>query len=741
MPSPSPSSISLVVHGHFYQPPRENPWSDELESEPSASPFHDWNARIHAECYRANAYARIHDRSGHIAAIENNYGRMSFNFGPTLARWIARHDPAAHGRLLEADAEQLRRLGAGGAMAQAYAHPILPLASAVDRRTQILWGLADFRRRFGREAEGLWLPETAANVATLTALIELGVRYTILAPEQVESVRAPGEEWTEVNRDTVDTGRAYRWLHPDGSGRSLAVGVFDGPLSRAVAFGETTHDASAFVAAIAAAAKRSSVPGAPLVLCASDGELFGHHKKFADMNLAFTTFVEGPKHGIHPTNLAAYLHAHPPTWEMKLYEGPDGKGSAWSCAHGVGRWWRDCGCSMVPAERGWNQRWRGPLRAALDRMTAAAADFFEDAGAELLVDPWGARDAYGEVIDQPIPERDALLREFGTAALLSGGEAAAERARLLMEMQRATLLMYASCAFYFDDIAGLEAGLGLRLCAYAADLMTEAGGRAPLADMLDLLASARSNQIPGQTGADVFNQMAGDRISPPRATATIALAKVASGDRMGTKALSPGCTVELLDDRFQHTGRGARIGGTARVTVQRTGLVRTVDFEATWSPERGLSCVAGGQPFGLADLGREDRHRLLPRLMPRLVNDADPRAAARLALQLARGMVGQEASAEPGDGSIRGAFADLLLRWLDAGALGDEDGLETALQLLDAGGPALAPGTLARNMVEERVAQLRAAGGAGTATGALATLAVRLGFGALAAPADPEAAL
>ncbi|HEY8923750.1 MAG TPA: DUF3536 domain-containing protein, partial [Polyangia bacterium] len=330
---------------------------------------------------------------------------------------------------------------------------------------------------------------------------------------------------------------------------------------------------------------------------------------------------------------------------------------------------------------------------------------------------------------------------FGTAALSAGGEAAAEQARLLMEMQRATLLMYASCGFYFDDIAGLEAGLGLRLCAYAADLMAAAGGRAPLADILDLLASAKSNQIPGVSGADVFNRMAGDRISPPRATATIALAKVASGDRLGTKALAPGCTVELLDDRFQHMGRGARIAGTARVTVHRTGVVRIVPFEATWSPERGLACLAGGESFGLAELGREDRHRLLPRLMPRLVNDAEPRAAVRLALQLARGMVGLETSSDPSDASVRGAFADLLIRWLDAGGLSQEDALETALQLLDASGPALAPGTLVRNMVEERVAELRAAGGSGTAPGALATLAERLGFGALAPQGGLETAL
>lgn len=721
------SSISLVVHGHFYQPPRENPWSDELESEPSASPFHDWNARIHAECYRANAYARIHDRAGHIAAIENNYDRMSFNFGPTLARWIERHDPRAYTRVQAADAEQQKRLGVGGAMAQAYAHPILPLASAADRRTQILWGLSDFRRRFGHEAQGLWLPETAADSATLAALIDAGVSYTILAPEQVQAVRAPGKAWTPVDRDTVDTGRAYRWPHPDGSGRFLSIGVFDGPLSRAVAFGETTHDAAAFVAAIAAAGKRSSVSPVPLVLCASDGELFGHHKKFADMNLAFTTFVEAPKHGIQPTNLGAYLQSNPATWELQLFEGPDGKGSAWSCAHGVGRWWRDCGCSMVAPERGWNQRWRGPLRAALDRMSAAAGEFYEDAGAELLIDPWGARDAYGEVIDRPIAERDALLRTFGTPALLAGGAEAAERVRLLLEMQRATLLMYASCGFYFDDIAGLEAALDIRLCAYAADLMAQAGGEAPLADILDLLASAKSNQVTGESGADVFNQVAGDRISPPRAMAMVALAEVASPEKVVADAVAPGCSIEMLDERFARTGPRAKVEGHARVTARRTGLVRVVEFRATWDPARGFKCVAGGETFGPEDLGREGRYRLLPRLMPRIVHDAEPLAAARLALKLARGMVGVGVTADPRDAAIRAAFAEILIRWLDAGGPLQIGSVETAMQLLDAAGPALAPGTLARNVVEERVAHGLAGAPAGAAF--LGSLATRLGFG------------
>ena len=521
--------ISLVVHGHFYQPPRENPWTDEMSREPSAAPYHDWNARIHAESYRANAFARIHDGAGHIAAIVNNYARLSFNFGPTLARWVSRHDPEVAARVRAADGEQLARLGRGGAIAQAYAHPIVPLLNPVDRRTQLLWGLADFERRFGRAADGLWLPETGVSPATLETLIELGVKFTILAPEQIAAVRAPGEKlFTKVERDTVDTGRAYFWSHRDGSGRRIALGVFDGPISRAVAFGEESGSSGALLKAVEASAERSRAAGPRLVLCASDGELWGHHKKFADLTLAYATHAEATRRGIEVTNLAAYLEKHPPTWELELHPGPGGEGTAWSCAHGLGRWQRDCGCNFSTAA-GWNQKWRGPLRHALDLVRDAAASFYEDAASDLLVDPWGARDAYGEVVDASLDERDAALAAFGTSALLTGGPAARDRARLLLELQRATLLMYASCGWFFDDIAGLEGSLVIRMAAHALDLMKQAGGAPPTRDVLAALAEGRSNRTEEGTGADVFARVTGDRVTPARAMGRAALSALVTG--------------------------------------------------------------------------------------------------------------------------------------------------------------------------------------------------------------------
>jgi hypothetical protein len=739
--------IALVVHGHFYQPPRENPWSDELEREPSASPFHDWNQRIHSECYRANAFARIHDRAGRISAIVNNYQRMSFNFGPTLVRWMERYDLETHARLAAADAEQLGRLGSGGGVAQAYAHPILPLASPADRQTQVLWGLADFRRRFGRRAEGLWLPETAANAATLETLIEAGLTYTILAPEQVAAVRAPKAEWDSVDRDTVDTGRAYRWYHRDGSGRYLTVAVFDGPLSRAVAFSDATRDAASFVAAVNASGARTRTNQPPLVLCASDGELFGHHKKFADLSLAFLTFVEAEKHGITPTNLGAYLRAYPAEWEMALAEGPDGRGTAWSCAHGVGRWWRDCGCSMTGPEHGWNQKWRTPLRQATDRLNEVAADLFEDQGAQLLVDPWGARDAYGDVVDGSRAARLELIEHFATPKLLADGDAGRARALLLLEVERAVLMMYASCGWYFDDIAGLEAGLVLRLGAYAADLMTQAGAVVPTGEILDILASAKSNLPSGVTGADLFVRASGDRITHAHALAQVAFTLLSRSptearlDTLGHSVAISGTAVDAPPARPGTVAGITQVTGQARVTNQRTGVVVLLPFQAVWDPARGFSCQvgagAGAEAVELSHLGLESRHVLLPLLLPQLEAEGEPLMAARVALDLGRGVVGT--GDDPEDVASRRVYQRLFMRVLGAlegaearpagAAALDDARVELAIELLEAAGPALGPGTPERAKAEELVArlahQLRVGPGA---SGKLAHLETRLGF-------------
>jgi len=739
------------VHGHFYQPPRENPWTDEMPREPSAAPYHDWNARIHAESYRANAFARIHDGAGHIAAIVNNYARLSFNFGPTLARWIERSDPHVQARLRAADEEQRGRLGRGGAIAQAYAHPIVPLLSPADRRTQLLWGLADFARRYGRPADGLWLPETAVSPATLETLIDLGVTFTILAPEQIAAVRAPGSPtWTTVDRDTVDTGRVYFWSHPDGSGRRIEIGVFDGPISREIAFGEASKNSDNFLGAVRDSAARSRATDVPaLVLCASDGELWGHHKKFADLTLAYATHGDAARDGIDVTNLAAHLARHPPTWEVALAPGPGGEGTAWSCSHGLGRWQRDCGCNFGTAA-GWTQKWRGPLRQALDLVRDAAAVFYEDAASDLLVDPWGARDAYGEVVDAPFGVRDEALAAFGTPALLAGGEAARDRARLLLELQRATLLMYASCGWFFDDVAGLEGSIVIRTAAHALDLMAQAGGAPPTRDVLAALAEARSNRAEDGTGADVFARVSGDRVTPARAMGRATLMALV-GER-GPEA--PGFDVELTG-----TSSGGAAGGpgvsqaswpmsrstswpTSRSTLvgrmrarnRRTGRVDEATVAARAGGKGAFEVTVGSERMSLADLGDDARSAIIMEALPALVPEARDPMVARLIRVAARDVPPDR---ETSEGVARRALlARVVIELLEpaAGPL-SVDAAHVAADLVEASD--LPVGGPERREIEELVwARLQEP----APSVALRALATRLGFVVAAAGGDAPAA-
>jgi hypothetical protein len=721
--------IALVIHGHFYQPPRENPWTDEVPREPSAAPYHDWNARIHAESYRANAFARIHAGDGRIESIVNGYERLSFNFGPTLARWIGRHDPIAEARLHAADAEQRKRLGAGGAVAQAYAHPIVPLCDPADRRTQLLWGLHDFRRRFGRDADGLWLPETAVSPATLATLIDLGVKFTILGPEQIDGVRAPPDgsrdgstarPWQKVDRDTLDTGRAYLWRHPDGSGRTIALAVFDGALSRAVAFGEASTRAESLLDAVRASAESSKVAGQRLVLCASDGELWGHHKKFADLTLSFATHVEADRRGIDVTNLGAYLARHPPTWEARLAPGPDGEGTAWSCAHGLGRWKSDCGCQM-DGTSGWNQAWRGPLRRGLDLIRDAAARFYEDAAGQLFYDPWGARDGYGAVVDDPRPVRDRALAAYGRPALAAGGDPARTQARLLLELQRATLLMYASCGWFFDDIAGLEASLILRIGAHALDLLREAGDAPPTRQVLDALAEGHSNRREAGTGADVFRRMAQHRVTPAHAVAGAALEALVAPAPSEAQVV-PGFDVTLSGALREQPSGARTLQGLALARQRRIGLVAETDFVATVRRGGVLEARVGGQRLTVADLGDEARGALVLAALPSLLPDLHDPAVARLVVSAAREL--------PPDGDTpagvarRSMLAGALLVLLGTGATtpGAEalHQAEVLLGLLAL--PAAAPD---RRAIEERVWELL---DRGRPSAALRGLADKLGF-------------
>ena len=499
----------VVIHAHFYQPERLNPWTGVLDPEPGAAPDRDWNERIHRECYRPNAVARIYDDDRRIRALVNNYERVSFNLGPTLLAWMERAHPKTYAKVLDADWRSSVRTGHGNAIAQAYNHLILPLANDNDLRTQIRWGLADFRHRFSRPAEGMWLPETAADPRTIDALIDAGVRFTVLAPHQAKRVRHRRGQWQDVD-GSIDTTRPYRHVHSDGSGRSLAIFFYDGALAQSLAFDPSIHDAAVLVDRL-----RSASSGDGLVHAAVDGETFGHHHAFGELGLAYTLNVAGPAAGLEFTNYGAYLAANPPVDEVEIH----GQATAWSCAHGVGRWSRDCGCS-TDALPGWNQRWRTPLREALDHVRDAVEEVFTTRGTQLLRDPWWARDEYIAVRLRSVTPTAFL----GRHARSSVSESEQTDIWSLLEAGRHAMTMYTSCGWFFSDISGIETVYVLRYAARVLDLLEEIGQPAPREEMLTLLALAESNRPEIGTGADVWHgQVSQALITPARVAAHLTL--------------------------------------------------------------------------------------------------------------------------------------------------------------------------------------------------------------------------
>jgi alpha-amylase/alpha-mannosidase (GH57 family) len=561
---------ALIVHGHFYQPPRENPWTGSVERQAGARPFDNWNERVHAESYRPNAFARVLDPYGRVERVVNNYSLINFNFGPTLAGWLERRHPETYTRVLEADRESVgARGGHGNAIAQGYHHAILPLCNDRDLLTEIRWGLADFRRRFRREPESLWLPETACDDRTLGALIDEGLAYVILSPFQAERVRPSGAHtWESVVDGAIDTSRPYRYFHHDGTGRSLAIFFYDGEIAKSVAFDGVLASSRLLVERIERAASSRS----GLVNFATDGETYGHHFKFGDRCLAYTLDTEAAGRGFRVTNYGEFLEHHPPEWEVRVRHDAAGEGTAWSCAHGLGRWARDCSCH-AGAPEGWNQRWREPLRRALNFLRDEAAAVFELQGGALFRDPWGARDRYVELLIGARDREEFLRGQAGRA--LDG--ATATRALTLLEMQRAALMMFTSCGWFFNDIAGIEPVQNLRYAARVLDLLGGIGAKPPRAQFLELLAEAESNVKAHGSGADIFRaEVETARVAPPRVAASLAISGlVAEPESAGRTA---GYEFSRADSRRVQHGRLALL--TERITLESSATGKRFDFAA-----------------------------------------------------------------------------------------------------------------------------------------------------------------
>lgn len=498
----------LIVHGHFYQPPRENPWLDIIEEQESAAPYHDWNERIYDECYRPNAYSRLLDSRGAIFDIHNNYLDMSYNFGPTLFTWLERFHPVTARKMIIADKESAAKFGGhGNAVAQVFNHIIMPLASRRDQLTQIRWAKHFFKKRFGRDPEGMWLGETAINMETVICLIEEKIDYVILSPKQAEAFRRLGDnDWINVNQEPINTRRPYK-IYPrkqDGTRLegSLNVFFFEEALSREISFNdELLQDSQTLANRINECYKYEH--GDELITIATDGETFGHHKAYGDMCLAYFFTHIAPKLNIKLVNFGYYLSINPPEFEVMLGD-EFGEGRAWSCAHGVGRWSRDCGCSTGGKE-GWHQAWRGPLRGALTTLQAHIDFYFESRLSTLFADPWVLRDRYINVMWEPSLAKTAEFLQAQSGKFTFTPELAAEVRRLL-EAQKFMMFAFTSCAWFFCDISGIETIQNLAYACRALQLgLPEESKEQILQAFMDDLEKAPSN-LGGQNGKTLFEK-------------------------------------------------------------------------------------------------------------------------------------------------------------------------------------------------------------------------------------------
>jgi alpha-amylase/alpha-mannosidase (GH57 family) len=571
----------ICVHGHFYQPPRENPWLETVELQDSAYPYHDWNERICFECYAPNARARLLDGDGRIEKIVSNYSRMSFNFGPTLLSWMKDNQPEIHQSIVEADKKSRERFsGHGSALAQAYNHMIMPLANTRDKHTQVIWGICDFKSRFGREPEGMWLPETAADNDTLDVLAKHGIKFTILSPYQASRIRSlEGEgDWQDVNGAKIDPKNPYLVKLPEG--RSIVVFFYDAPVSQAVAFEKLLVNGESFSGRLRAAFDQA-LERTQLVHIATDGESYGHHFRYGDMALAYALHQIETSDDTRLTIYAEYLEKLPPTHEVEIHQG-----SAWSCSHGVGRWKEDCGC-CAGGHGGWNQQWRAPLRQAMDWLRDKLTPLYEAKAGGFLREPWAARDGYISVILERSPEN---IRKFFTAyGARELSEAEQTIAIRLLEMQRHAMLMYTSCGWFFDEISGLETTQVIQYAARALQLAGDLGGEDLEPQFVRILEQAKSNISANKNGRVVYERF----VKPAIMTRETVGAHYAISSLFESYPEEARVYAYLIkqEDRQLWTAGNARLAvGRIKVTFEVTRNSDTIMYGVLYMGGHNLNC-------------------------------------------------------------------------------------------------------------------------------------------------------
>jgi alpha-amylase/alpha-mannosidase (GH57 family) len=562
----------ICIHGHFYQPPRENAWLEHVEWQDSAYPYHDWNERVTAECYLPNASSRILDGEGYISRIVSNYARMSFNFGPTLLAWMESSNPDVYRAIIEADRQSRKNYsGHGSALAQAYSHMIMPLANHRDKYSQVFWGIRDFEYRFGRQPEGMWLPETAVDLETLDIMAELGIRFTVLAPHQAKRVRRTGtSNWRDVGGASIDTTRAYLVNLP--SGRQFNIFFYDGPISGAVSFEDILKNGDIFTKRLTDAfSDKKNHP--QLVNIATDGETYGHHHRFADMALAYAFHHIEANNLAKLTNYGEFLEKYPPTHEVEIIEK-----TSWSCVHGVDRWWSACGCTTgAGSHPGWNQKWRTPLRNAFDFLRDSLAGRYEEKAHRLLKDPWAARDGYINVILDRSP--DSVNRFFNKYSSRELNENERVTTLKLLELQRHAMLMYTSCGWYFDELSRPEPVQVIQYAGRVVQLAQELFGNGVEESFLKILEQAKSN-IPAQgDGRRIYEHL----IKPAMINLTDVAAHYAVSSLFEEHSQENKIYCYSINDedyRTTNCGQARLAVGRSRVTSEITGESAVISFGA-----------------------------------------------------------------------------------------------------------------------------------------------------------------
>lgn len=558
----------ICIHGHFYQPPRENPWLEAIEVQDSAYPYHDWNERISAECYGPNSAARIMDGAGRIQKIVNNYSRISFNIGPTLLAWFESKAPDVYRTILAADQDS-RKLysGHGSAMAQACNHMIMPLANSRDKETQVIWGIRDFEHRYGRPPEGMWLPETAVDLETLDILVQHGIKYTVLAPHQAWRVRPIGaRNWRDTSGGRIDPSVAYRVRLRFG--RWINVFFYDGPISRGVAFEGLLASGEKFADRLLGAFTEDR-EGPQLVHIATDGETYGHHHAYGDMALAYALEYMDANESIKLTNYGEFLEQHPPAHEARIIEK-----SSWSCVHGIERWRSDCGCNSGGHED-WNQEWRAPLREALDWLRDTINSSFARKGKEFFKDPWGARNDYVSVILDRSRESIQAFLDRNAARPLTPEQST--RALKFMELQRHLMLMYTSCGWFFDELSGIETVQVIQYAGRAIQLAEEIFQQPYEPHFIELLEKARSNIPVHKNGAVIFEKFVRPAaIDLPKVGAHYAVSSLFEPYNHETKIYC--YTVDRQDYKVLNEGKTRLVLGRAHLTSEITWESAEISF-------------------------------------------------------------------------------------------------------------------------------------------------------------------